>query len=457
MTKFIPPRNKYSYEELGLEACVKALIDADVNYDDVDRAVTGFVYGDSCCGQRVVYQLGLTGIPVYNVNNNCSTGSTALYMAREFVESGHAQVALAVGFEIMERGSLGVKYTDRTNPLDRLTHSMAIHAGVNVKSSVACQFFANAGEEYIQKYGNGSQEDKDVMARIAQINHAHSVNNPYSQFQDTYTLEEIKASKSVHRSVTKLQCCPTSDGAAAAVLVSQAYLDKHPELRDQAVEILAQEMGTDRATLFSGSSMDLIGREMTETAAASLYSRTGLTGKDIQVVELHDCFSANELCVLDSAGLSGKGQAVNLVKRGGITYGPNLEVLVNPSGGLISKGHPLGATGLAQLAELVWHLRGWATNRTVPNTRHCLQHNLGLGGCVVMGIYRRADGQVAPSAAELDAPHRKADGRARLGYNPALEARPITKAQLESVVSRKQSDRFTYEGNRLAGTEGASL
>lgn len=449
LTKFIRPRNTYSYEELGLEACVKALIDADLTYDAVDRAVAGYVYGDSTCGQRVVYQLGLTGIPVYNVNNNCSTGSTALYMAREMIETGKAQVALAVGFEKMEPGSLGSKFKDRTDPLDRFGLSMLDRQGISPTSSVACQLFANAGQEYIEKHGTGTQADDDALAHIAEINHAHSVNNPYSQFRTPYTLDQIKASPKVHKGVTKLQCCPTSDGAAAAILVSQAYLDAHPSLVPQAVEIVGQEMLTDDSTVFRGSSIDLIGRGMNKKAAVSLYAKAGVSPADIQVVELHDCFSANELCLLDSLGLCPPGKAIDMVMSGALTYGPNLKVLVNPSGGLISKGHPLGATGLAQAAELVYHLRGWATNRSVPGTKLCLQHNLGLGGCVVMGLYRRADSLVAPSTRDLNA----RDGIKRLGYNPAIEARPISHAQLMSVVSRTESDKFTYAGNRLAGED----
>lgn len=440
MTKFIKPRNTYGYEELGLEASVKALLDAGITYDLVDRAVAGYVYGDSTCGQRVLYQLGLTGIPVYNVNNNCSTGSTALFMARDMVKAGTAQVVLCVGFEKMEPGSLGSKFNDRVDPLERFAVKMAETNGLG-NSSVACQFFANAGEEYINKYGG----DPDSMARIAQVNHAHSANNPYSQFQQSYTLEQIKASPKVHKGVTKLQCCPTSDGAAAAVVVSEAFLKAHPYLKSQAVEIVAQELRTDAKTVFSGSAIDLVGHSMTQRATAAVFAQTNITPRDVQVVELHDCFSANELCVLDSLGLALPGKACELVSNGDITYGGKF--VVNPSGGLISKGHPLGATGLAQASELVWHLRGWAVNRSVPHTRYCLQHNLGLGGAVVVGLYQRADGQEAPVNLKND----ENDGRARLGYNPAIEARHITEAQFKAVASRTCSDAFTYAGNRLSG------
>lgn len=438
MTQFIKPRNTYGYEELGLEACVKALVDADINYDQVERGVAGYVYGDSTCGQRVIYQLGLTGIPIYNVNNNCATGSTALAMANDFIKSGLSDVVLAVGFEKMKPGSLGSVFDDRTNPLDKMTTKM-FEISEPGKASIACQFFGNAAEEYLNK-NNGT--DSDCIAQIAQINHKHSVNNPYAQFRKEYTLEEIKKSPNVHKRSTMLTCCPTSDGAAAAVLVSKKYLEAHPHLKSQAIEIVAQSLQTDGDSVFSGSAVDLVGDAMTRRAVQSVYKSAGITPEDVRVIELHDCFAANELVVLDALGLCAPGTAHKLVDSKGITYGG--KYLVNPSGGLISKGHPLGATGLAQCAELVWHLRGWATNRCVPNTTYCLQHNLGLGGAVVITLYRRADGKSA-DCVEEDVK----DGRSRLGYNPAIEARHITKNQFIAAASKSKSDAYAYQGNRL--------
>lgn len=239
----------------------------------------------------------------------------------------------------------------------------------------------------------------------------------------------------VHEPLTKVQCCPTSDGGAAAVLVSQAFLDARPHLRGQAVLVAGQCMATDAPSLFSRSSIDLMGREMTERAARVAYAEAGVGPDDFAVCELHDCFSANELITIDFLGLSPPGKAHEMVRRGDITYGG--KIVINPSGGLISKGHPLGATGLAQCAELVWHLRGWANNRAVAGTRHCLQHNLGLGGAAVVTVYRRADGAEAPRGVD-DAAVGAATG---LGYNPATEARGFTAAQARSVRSKdKASD-----------------
>lgn len=273
------------------------------------------------------------------------------------------------------------------------------------------------------------------FGEIARINHAHSVNNPYSQFQDVYTLEQIMASPKIHEPLTKLQCCPTSDGSAAAVLVSQEFLDARPHLKDQAVLIAGQCMATDAPSLFSKSAIDLVGREMTQTAARTAMAEAGVTPGDFAVCELHDCFSANEMVLLDALGLSAPGKAHELVRAGGITYGG--KVVVNPSGGLISKGHPLGATGIAQCAELVWHLRGWANNRNVPHTRHALQHNLGLGGAAVVTVYRRADGNEAPVVDSATV------GRInKQGYNPAVEARGFTPEQAKAVRSRDRANDF---------------
>ena len=278
------------------------------------------------------------------------------------------------------------------------------------------------------------------FAEIARINHAHSVNNPYSQFQDVYTLEQIMASPMIHEPLTKLQCCPTSDGGAAAVLVSQAFLDARPHLRDQAVLIAGQCLATDGPSLFSRSAIDLMGREMTQHAARVAMAEAGVTPSDFAVCELHDCFSANEMLVLDALGLAEPGKAHELVRAGGITYGGGSKLVVNPSGGLISKGHPLGATGIAQCAELVWHLRGWATNRAVPHTRWALQHNLGLGGAAVVTVYRRADGNEAP-ALDLATVERAN----KLGYNPAVEARGFTAAQAKAVQSKEASSEWALQ------------
>jgi sterol carrier protein 2 len=383
MTKFEKPgKRQWDYPDMAFEAVTKALADSGVSYSEVQQACVGYVYGDSTCGQRALYSVGLTGIPVYNVNNNCSTGASALFMAKQFVAGGISDCVLALGFEKMERGSLSAKWTDRANPMERHFTTMAnCPAGQDLSGPFAAQMFGSAGREHMQKYGTGL----DKFAKIAHKNHKHSVNNPYSQFRDEYTLEQIQKAPEVCSPMTKLQCCPTSEGAAAAVLVSEDFVKRHG-LEHQAVEIAGMMMATDLQSSFEDSCIKMVGFDMTRKAAEEAYRQAGISPKDVQVIELHDCFSANELVTYEALRLCPEGKAGELVESGNVTYGG--QWVVNPSGGLISKGHPLGATGLAQCAELCWQLRGMCGNRQVPNVRAALQHNLGLGGAAVVGVYK---------------------------------------------------------------------
>ncbi|MFP8881779.1 MAG: lipid-transfer protein [Myxococcota bacterium] len=385
MTKFEKPGSKdWDYPDMAREAGTNALADAGIDYSEIQQAAVGYCYGDSTCGERAVYTLGLTGIPVYNVNNNCSTGSTALFMAKQFVEGDLVDCALALGFEKMEKGSLGIKYTDRTNPMDKHAGAMIEMRGFEPKSPAAAQFFGNAGREHMERYGTTPEH----FAKIGWKNHKHSVNNPYSQFQDEYSLDDIKNAPMVYDPLTKLQCCPTSDGSGAAVVCNEEFVKKHG-LEDKAVEIIGMAMTTDFESTFSEkSSMKLIGTDMTRRAAQMVYEQSGVGPEDVDVVELHDCFSCNELVTYEGLGLCPEGKAGEFIDSGANTYGG--QVVINPSGGLISKGHPLGATGLAQCAELSWQLRGEADKRQVDGAKIALQHNLGLGGAAVVAAYRKA-------------------------------------------------------------------
>lgn len=270
---------------------------------------------------------------------------------------------------------------DRTNPMDKHVELMADMAGID-HTPITAQLFGHAALEHMRKYGS----TPDHVAKIAYKNHKHSVNNPYSQFREAYSLEQIKKSPQVFGPLTKLQCCPTSDGAAAAILCSEEFVRRHG-LESQAVEILAIEMATDLPSTFEEKSlMKLVGYDMTKAAAKKAFSKTPYKPTDVDVVELHDCFSANELITYEALGLCPVGKAGDLIDSGNNTYGG--KYVINPSGGLISKGHPLGATGLAQCAELCWQLRGQAEKRQVTNAKLALQHNIGLGGAAVVGIYK---------------------------------------------------------------------
>lgn len=354
-------------------------------------------------------------------------------MGRTMIAGGMADAVLVVGFEKMNPGSLQTYFNDRANPTGTTNDMVKATRGFT-NAPGAAQLFGNAGREYKERFGAKNED----FAEIGRVNHEHSKRNPYSQFTDEYTLEQVMGSTMIHEPLTKLQCCPTSDGGAAAVLVSQAFLDARPHLKDQAILIAGQTLATDAPSLFSRSAIDLMGFDMTKYAAKTAMEEAGVTPDDVKVCELHDCFSANEMIVIDALGLSAPGKAHEMVRKGDITYGGKM--VINPSGGLISKGHPLGATGLAQCAELVWHLRGWANNRLVPDTTVALAHNLGLGGAVVVTVYKRADGK-APKAVSNE----EVAKRSTWGYNPAVEAKGFTKAQADHVRSKKMRSEWALQ------------
>ncbi|MCG8915273.1 lipid-transfer protein [Actinokineospora sp. PR83] len=384
MTKFEKPGSRdWDYPDMAREAGRNALADAGIEYPLVEQAYVGYVYGESTSGQRAVYELGLTGIPVINVNNNCSTGSTALFLAAQAVRGGIADCALALGFEKMQPGSLGSTFDDREQPM--MKHLLALAELQDFAMPPAPYMFGAAGREHMQRYGTTAEQ----FAKIGVKNHRHSVNNPYAQFRDEYTLDEVLAAKTVYDPLTKLQCSPTSDGSGAVVIASEAFVERHG-LAGQAVEIVGQAMVTDLESTFADkSAISLVGADMTRTAARAVYAQAGIEPSDVDVIELHDCFSTNELITYEALGLCAEGEGGKLVDAGDTTYGGRW--VVNPSGGLISKGHPLGATGLAQCSELTWQLRGTADKRQVDGARIALQHNIGLGGAVVVTAYRPAE------------------------------------------------------------------
>jgi acetyl-CoA acyltransferase len=394
MTKFEKPESReWQYWDMAREAGRAALDDAGISYDMVEQAPVGYCYQASTAAQRAVYELGLTGIPVYNVNNNCATGSTALMMARQFVASGLNDCVLALGFEKMKKGALGAGSDGgarggaaddhfATSPVARHYGVMAARHGFEMTPPTA-QIFGNAAREHMERHGTTTAQ----LAAVAEKNHRHSAANPRAQFQDVYTREEILAARTIHDPLTKLQCSPTSDGSAAAVVASERFVHEHG-LADRAVEIAAQAMTTDTADSFtSGSCVDVVGQPMSRAAARRVYEESGLGIEDIDVIELHDCFSINELLTYEALGMCAEGKSGELAESGATTYGGRW--VVNPSGGLISKGHPLGATGIAQCAELVWQLRGEAGPRQVENARVALAHNIGLGGAAVVTLLRR--------------------------------------------------------------------
>jgi acetyl-CoA acyltransferase len=382
MIPFTTPRVSAPYDVMGETAIRSALADAGVDYGEVRQVYAGYVYGDSTCGQAVAYRVGLTGIPVINVNNNCATGSTALYLARQAVASGAAECVLVVGFEQMQRGALSMQWGDRPSPFDRFD-AVLDQVQERTDAPFAAQYFGAAGRAYIEEYGLAP----DTLARISVKARAHAAHNPNAVFRDPVTVEEVLASPTVHDPLTRLQCCPPTCGAAAAVLTSADFARRHG--LDTSVRIAAQAMTTDRPSSFEEPDpRRLVGYDMTVDAARQVYDEGGVEPTDIPVVELHDCFTTNELLSYEALGLTPEGTAEKFVVEGDNTYGGR--VVTNPSGGLLSKGHPLGATGLAQCAELVWQLRGQAGARQVDGASLALQHNIGLGGAAVVTLYERS-------------------------------------------------------------------
>jgi len=387
MIPFTTPSRTQPYDAMGEQAVRAALADAGVDYGLVQQAYAGYVYGDSTAGQAVFYRVGQTGIPVVNVNNNCSTGSSALWLARQAVESGAAECVVALGFEQMQRGALTAKWDDRPSPFARFDETAARARGPAPEAPMAARYFGGAGAAYAERYGTAPE----TFARISVKSRKHAAHNPYAVFREPVTVEEVLASPHIHGPLTRLQCCPPTCGAAAAVVTSEEFARRHG--LDGSVAIAAQAMTTDTPSTFDESDMiKLVGYDMSRAAASQVYETAGVDPYDIGVVELHDCFTTNELLSYEALGLTPEGTAEKFVLDGDNTYGGR--VVTNPSGGLLSKGHPLGATGLAQCAELVWQLRGQAEGRQVPGRRGAgvrlaLQHNIGLGGAAVVTLYEK--------------------------------------------------------------------
>ena len=431
MTAFTKPADR-DYPILGLEAAVKALIDAGLTYDDVEYAAAGYVYGDSTCGQRVLYQLGMTGIPIVNVNNNCSTGSSAFNLAANAVLAGQAECALAVGFEKMAPGSLSSAFTDRAAPMEgTMSQLFEIEGDKEYETEdfgpFAARIFGAAGLEYCEKYG----ATWDHIAEIAAKNHRHSAKNPYAQFRATPDKEQVLKARKITREVTLPMCSPTSDGGAAAIVASEAFVKKHG-LEDRAIELAGMGVATDSIRLYEDRSrIELAGADMSRRAAQIAYKQAGIGPKDVQVLELHDCFAPNELVTYPALGLCAEGEAHKLVEQKLNTYNDaGKGWVVNPSGGLESKGHPLGATGLGMIKYMVDQLRGDAGALQVKNVQNALTHNIGLGGSCVVTILRR------PSFYKAGA----TNSAKRFGYNAGDNVKSITEDDLNKVKSKQFSD-----------------
>ncbi|MGI2173591.1 lipid-transfer protein [Shewanella ulleungensis] len=377
MIPFCKPGQQQPYRVMAAEAIKLAIADAGINAKAIGQAYGAYIYGDSTCAQHAFYDVIQSGIPVINVNNNCSSGSTALFLARQAVLSGQVECALAFGFEEMQPGALGSHWQDRESPFERL--DPVLQQFNAPQGPIALRAFGAAGRHYMDKY----HINADIFAKVAEKSRRHAINNPYSMFSTPLAYQQVLDDKVIYDNyLTRLMACPPTCGAAATIVCSEQFARQHGIT--SKVKIIAQAMATDTELSWQDP-INAVGKGMTQQAAEQVYCDAGIGPRDIDVIELHDCFTPNEVITYEALGLCPEGEAAQLIADGDNTYGGRY--VIGPSGGLMSKGHPIGATGLAQCTELTWHLRGQAGKRQVDNARLALQHNVGLGGAVVVTLY----------------------------------------------------------------------
>ena len=383
MVPFRKPGQSQPYDIMGAQAARLALSDAGISYAMIEQAFAGYVYGDSCAGQAALYHLAIDGTPIFNVNNNCASGSSAFALASQLVESGAVDCALALGFEEMEPGALDMVFPNKTSPLARHEEAIALLMNLSEEESgtppAICMFAAQV-EAMLDE---GVSEE--TMAAISVKSRQHAAHNPNAIFRDPVSIEEVLAMPPVFRGLRKLYACPPSCGAAAVVVCSEAFA-KTQGIRSDVV-LAGKGWTSDRKRYLDGGILDVMFQALSRDAAVVAYEDAGIGPEDMDVIELHDCFTSNELATYVALGLCATEDLNRFVANGDNTYGGR--VVVNPSGGLLSKGHPLGATGLAQIAELTWQLRGEAGKRQVDGARIALQHNGGLGSAGFVHIFQR--------------------------------------------------------------------
>ncbi len=383
MVPFRKPGQSEPYDLMGEKAAVLALADAGVQYSAVEQAFAGYVYGDSCAGQAALYRIDINGIPIFNVNNNCASGSSAFALATQAVASGAVDCALALGFEEMEPGAIDMIFPAKTSPLARHEDAVYEKMGLTEKERgtppAVCLFAAQVDAMLAQ----GVSEE--TIAAIAVKARRHAENNPNAIFRDPVTVEEIVNAPALFRNMKKLHACPPSCGAAAVVVCSESFARANG-IRDDIV-LKGKGWCSDHRDYLKGGVLDVMFQALSRDAANAAYADAGVGPDDIDVIELHDCFTTNELATYAALGLCKSDQLNEFVANGDNTYGGRF--VVNPSGGLLAKGHPLGATGLAQITELTWQLRDEAGGRQVKNARLALQHNGGLGSAGFVHIFER--------------------------------------------------------------------
>ena len=375
--------------ELAAQAGIESLKDAGMTIKNIEALYSGNLYQTSGSGQRILQQMGQTGIPVVNVANACATGSTAFREAYFAIASGAYDVVMAVGSEQMgKQGLLGSRGDPATSLEGR------------VGSYMMPAVFGMAGMEHMRNHG--TQQEHFALASVK--NHWHSTANPLAQYQKESPLDEVMNSRVIAYPNTLLMCCPTGDGAAAAILCSA---EKARQFTTQPIKIAASALTSDPYTDRDLTLPDI--NTLTQNAAKIAYEQAGVGPEELSQVELHDCFATAELLHYENLGLCGEGEAAKHVASGAPwlgnkiptkyqedvapfqdkTYQPKSNAVVNASGGLLSKGHPLGATGVANIAEIVFHLRGQAGDRQVENSKVGMAHVIGLCSACTIHILQK--------------------------------------------------------------------
>ncbi|PKP72303.1 MAG: lipid-transfer protein [Alphaproteobacteria bacterium HGW-Alphaproteobacteria-5] len=384
MVPFKKPGQSESYDVMGSKAAANALQDAGLNYMDIEHAFAGYVYGDSCSGQTALYRLGMTGIPVVNVNNNCASGTTAFHLAAQAVKFGMAECVMAVGFEQMDPGALDLVFSTKTSPLARHLDAVTELMGLSAEERAlppAVMMFGCQCELLTARYGVAETSLAEIRVKA----HRHAATNPNAIFRNPVSVEDVLQGNPIYRGLRKMFACPPSCGAASVIVCSESFARQHGIRAD--IRLIGTGAGSDRAEFFQSDPLDVMFRGLSRDAAQKAYEDAGVGPKDIDVIELHDCFTSNEAITYTALGLCAEDEIERFILDGDNTYGG--QVVIGPSGGLLAKGHPLGATGLAQITELVWHLRGSAGARQVEGARTALQHNGGLGSAGFVNILQR--------------------------------------------------------------------
>ncbi len=388
MTKF----TRYDDEDLidlGSEASMAALDDCGLKMRDMGIFAAGCLYqANAGVAQRIQKQIGQTGIPAYNVANACATGATAARVVMMAIKAGEADVGIATGVEQMGKmGMLGAggaarKEGQKFEPSGRFGAVMGVEGrlGTNLMPGT----FAQAGTEYAYEHDGVGFEQ---FAKVAQKNHEHSVHNPLAQYQKAFSLEQIMEAEVIAYPNTIFMCCPTTDGSASVVICSDEYKNRLPsEVQKRAVKISASVLTTDPWTETAQVQHDV--NTLTRNAADQAYEQAGVGPDELDLVELHDCFATAELRHYDNLRLCEEGGAGEFIdKREPWRDG---RIPVNVSGGLLSKGHPIGATGIANLFEVSTHLRGEAGDRQVEGAKVGLTHVIGLGSACGIHILEKA-------------------------------------------------------------------